>query len=111
MRNEAGMLFRSAEEEMHQWREHFQTVLNHEDPLNPPEEEPNDELNIRTGRITRIEIKNAIKKLKTGRLQDVIMFHQRQLRREGTCQRRFFWTSARGYEVRRGYQRSGKRVC
>ena len=61
------MLFRSAEEEMHRWREHFQTVLNHEDPLNPPEVEPNDELNIRIGRITRIEIKNAIKKLKNGK--------------------------------------------
>ena len=64
VRNEAGVLLRSAEEEMHQWREHFQTVLNHEDPLNSPEVEPNDELNIRTGRITRIETKNAIKKLK-----------------------------------------------
>ena len=42
-------------------------VLNHEEPLNLPEVEPNDELNIRTGRITRIKIKNAIKKLKTGR--------------------------------------------
>ncbi|KAL9986099.1 hypothetical protein ACROYT_G000178 [Oculina patagonica] len=36
-------------------------------PLNPPEEKPNDELNIRTGCITRIEIKIAIKKLKTGK--------------------------------------------
>ena len=33
----------------------------------PPEVEPNDELNIKTGRITRIEIKNAIKKLKNGK--------------------------------------------
>jgi len=64
VRNEAGVLLRPAEEEMHRWREHFQTVLNHEEPLNPPAVEPNDELNIRTGRITRIEIKNAIKKLK-----------------------------------------------
>ena len=52
---------------MHRWREHFQTVLNHVEPLNPPEVEPNDELNIKTGRITRIEIKNAIKKLKNGK--------------------------------------------
>ena len=28
---------------------------------------PNDELNIKTGRITRIEIKNAIKNLKNGK--------------------------------------------
>ena len=52
---------------MHRWREHFQTVLNHEEPLNPPEVMPSDELNIRTGRITRIEIKSAIKKLKNGK--------------------------------------------
>ena len=67
VRNEAGVLLRTAEEEMHRWREHFQTVLNHEEPLNPPEVEPNDELNIRTGHVTRIEIKNAIKKLKNGK--------------------------------------------
>ena len=57
------MVLRSAEEEMHRWREHFQTVLNHEEPLNPPEVEANDELNIRTGFIACIEIKNAIEKL------------------------------------------------
>ena len=62
------MLLRSAEEEMQRWREHFQTVLNHEEPRNPPEVVPNDELNIRTGRITRIEIKNSIKKLKNGKV-------------------------------------------
>ena len=57
VRNEVGVLLRSAKEEMHRWREHFQTVLNHEEPLSPPEVEPSDELNIRTGRITRIEVK------------------------------------------------------
>ena len=62
------MLLRTVEEEMHRWREHVQTVLNHEEPLNPPEMKPSDELNIRTGRITRIEIKNAIKKLKNGKV-------------------------------------------
>ena len=58
------MLLRTVEEEMHRWREHLQTVLNHEEPLNPPEVKPSDELNIKTGRITRFEINNAIKKLK-----------------------------------------------
>ena len=67
VRSEAGVLLRTVEEEMHRWREHFQTVLNHEEPLNPPEMKPSDELTIRTGRITRIEIKNAIKKLKNGK--------------------------------------------
>ena len=67
VRNKEGLLLRSAEEELHRWREHFQRVLNHEQSPNPPEAEPNDEFNIRTGRITRIEIKNAIKKLKNGK--------------------------------------------
>jgi len=53
VRNEAGLLLRTAEEEMHWWREHFERVLNHDKPPNPPEVEPGDELNIRTGRITR----------------------------------------------------------
>ena len=62
VRHEAGVLLRSAEEEMHQWREQFQTVLNHEEQLNLPEVEPNGELHIK-----HIEIKNAIKELKNGK--------------------------------------------
>lgn len=31
--------------------------LNHKEPHNPSEVEPGDELDIRTGRITRVEIK------------------------------------------------------
>ena len=38
-------------------------MLNHEEPLNPPEVEPGNELNIRTGCITSAEIK----KLKSGK--------------------------------------------
>ena len=67
VRNKTGVLLKSAEEEMHRWREHFQTVLNHEEPLNPPGVEPNDELNIRADHITGIEIKNALKNLKNGK--------------------------------------------
>ena len=67
VRTEAGVLLRTAEEENHRWEEHFEGVLNHEEPLNPPEVEPGNELNIRTGCITRAEIKNAINKLKSGK--------------------------------------------
>ena len=42
-------------------------MLNHEEPPNPPEVEPGDELNVRTGRFTRVKIKSAIKKLKNGK--------------------------------------------
>ena len=67
VRNEAGALLRTAEEEIRRWKEHFERVLNHEEPLNPPEVEPGNEFNIRTGCITRAGIKNAIKKLKSGK--------------------------------------------
>ena len=62
VRNEAAVLLRSAEEEMHRRREDFQTVLNHEEPLKPPNVEPNDELNIRTGHVTRIEITMGVRR-------------------------------------------------
>ena len=62
VRNEAGMLLRTAEEETHRWREHFERVLHHDEQPKPPEVEPRNELNIRTGRITRVEIKSAIRK-------------------------------------------------
>ena len=64
------MLLRTTEEEIHRWKEHFERVLNHEELLNPLVVEPGNELNIRTGCITRAEIKNAIKKLKSGKAAD-----------------------------------------
>jgi len=67
VRNEAGVLLRTVEEEMHWWRVHFEGVLNHGEPPNLPEAEPSDELNIRTDHITCAEIKNSIKKLKNGK--------------------------------------------
>ena len=42
-------------------------VLNHAEPPNPPEVEPGNDLNIRTGSITRVEVRNAIKKLRNGK--------------------------------------------
>ena len=61
-------------------------MINHEEPLNLSEVEPNDKLNIKTFRITRIKIKKAVKKLKKERLQDVTIYHQRQLRQKGSSQ-------------------------
>lgn len=51
------MFLRTVEEEMHQWRKHFEGVRNHEELSNLLEVEPSDELNIRTGHITHAEIK------------------------------------------------------
>jgi len=67
VRNEAGVLLGTVEKEMHRWREHFEGVFNHEEPPNQSEVEPSDELNFRTGHITRAEIKNSIKNLTNGK--------------------------------------------
>jgi len=45
VRNEAGVPLRTAEEEMHRWKE----------LLNLPEVESGNELNVKTGRITRFK--------------------------------------------------------
>ena len=36
VRNEASVLLRTAEEEIQRWKEHFEGVLNHAEPPNPP---------------------------------------------------------------------------
>ena len=64
VKDKAGVLLRTAEEEMHWWREHFQRVFSHE-LSNLPEVQSGNELNVTTGRIERAEIKNAIKKKKS----------------------------------------------
>lgn len=63
----AGALLRTEEEERHRGREHFERVLDHEEPSNPPEVESGYELKIRTGCVARVEIKNAISKLERGK--------------------------------------------
>ena len=53
VRNESGVLLRTAKDEMHWWTGHFERVLNHEEPPNP-EVEPGKSMNI-----TRVEIKKC----------------------------------------------------
>lgn len=57
VRNEASVLLRTVEEEMHRWRDHFEGVLGREEPPNLLEVEPSDELNIREGNTANAEIK------------------------------------------------------
>ena len=99
----------SAPEKMYRWREHFERVLNHEEPPNSPEVEPGDELNIRTGRITRVEIKRAVQMLKSEKKQAATIYHQRQSRLEVRFQKRFFWTSATGNGVRSRCRRNRRK--
>lgn len=61
VRNKAGVFLRTVEDVMHPWREHFEGILNHEEPPNPSEVGPSDELNISTGDITRAKIKSSIR--------------------------------------------------
>ena len=59
-----GKLLSKEDEQMKRWKEHFQEVLNR--PI--PELADNDEeLSIKCGRISKNEIKKAVKKLKNGK--------------------------------------------
>ena len=56
------------DEQMNRWKEHFQKVLNRPIPQTRPDlSEKEEELNINCGRISKSEIKKAVKKLKNGK--------------------------------------------
>ena len=90
--------------------EHFQTLLNHEEPLNPAEVEPS-ELNVRTGCITLIKTKNVIKKIKNGKAAGCDNIPPEAITAGGDTSGEVLLTSTTGYGVRRRYQRSGGRAC
>ena len=68
-------------------------------------------MNIRTCLITPTEIKNAIKKLNSGKAAGSTIYHQRQSRLLVRFQRRFSVTFIIGCWTRKEYRRRGKRVC
>jgi len=64
VRDKRGQLLTSVERQLERWKEHFQEVLNRPTPLNPPQLEQGDPLDINTGEITQNEIRKALKSLK-----------------------------------------------
>ena len=69
-------------------------MLSYEEPPSPPRVEPGDELNIRTGRITRVEIKNAIKKLKSGKAAGCDNIPPEAIKGRDEASEKVFWTSS-----------------
>lgn len=70
VRDNDGKLLSKEDDQMNRWKEHFQQVLNRPTPEIGPELADNDEeLSISCARISKNEIKNAVKKLKNGRRQ------------------------------------------
>ena len=68
LKDRDGKLVTEVEEQLRLWREHFKKVLNSDPPNDRPDlRDPMDPLDIRTDAITKGEIQNAIKKLKTGK--------------------------------------------
>ena len=108
MRNEAGVLLRTAEEEIQRWKEHFEGVLNHAEPPNPPEVEPGNDLNIRTGSITRAEVRNAIKILRSGEAAGCDNIPPEAIKGGGEVSS---WAFVTGYGTRKRCRRNGRRVC
>ena len=67
LRDKAGQLLTSVDDQLARWKEHFQDILNRPPPQNPPELEPGPPLNIDTGDMTKLEILTALKSLKNGK--------------------------------------------
>ena len=55
------------DEQLNQWKEYYQDVLNRPTPQNPPVLTEGPLLDIRTGHITMVEVKRALKALKNGK--------------------------------------------
>ena len=68
IRDKQGNLLIKEFQQLERWKEHFEEVLNRFPPDTPPViEEAGEDLNINSGRISKEEIRRAIKKLKLGR--------------------------------------------
>ena len=79
---------------------------------NPPEVEPGDELNIRTGRITRVEIKSAIKKLKNGKAAGCDSIPPGAIKAGGEVSEEvLLHLCNRIYGVKSRCRRNGRKVC
>ena len=112
VRNEVGVFLRTVEEEMLRWREQFQVVLNHEEPPKPCEVQPSDELNIRTGHITRDEIKSSIKNLKNRKAPGCDNIPPDAIKAGGdTSDKVLLNLCNRIWSEETMYHRSGRRVC
>ena len=65
VRDKQGILLTKESLQLQRWKEHFQEILNRPPPDSIPDiEETTEDLNINCGRISKEEIKRAIKKLK-----------------------------------------------
>ena len=67
IRDLQGKVIKIMEEEMMRWKDHFEQVLNRPEPSNSPNLTEGPELTIRTGNITKSEIRDALKSLKNGK--------------------------------------------
>ena len=68
IRDKQGNLLTKESLQLQRWKEYFQDILNRPPPDSIPDiEETNIDLNINCGRISKEEIKRAIKKLKLGK--------------------------------------------
>jgi len=59
------------DEQLARWKEHFEEVLNRPLPNNPPNLQQGSQLPIKTDKISKAEIKSAIKSLKIGKVAGV----------------------------------------
>ena len=61
VKNKNGVVLRKIEDQLNRWKENFQEILNRPAPENPPDLTEGLTLTIRTGQITMVEVKRALK--------------------------------------------------
>ncbi|XP_055861159.1 uncharacterized protein LOC129921913 [Biomphalaria glabrata] len=67
VRDKYGKLLSPINEQLERWKEYFQEVLNRPKPRNPPDLNAGPTLDINMEEITKEEIRNALKQMKTGK--------------------------------------------
>lgn len=71
VRDKAGQLLTSIDDQLERWKEHFKETLNRPPSQDPPQLEPGPTLSIHTGEITKLEIRKALRSLKNGKAAGV----------------------------------------
>ena len=71
VRDKAGQLLTSIDDQLARWKEHFEEILNRPPPHDAPQLEPGPTLSIHTGEITKLEIRKALRSLKNGKAAGV----------------------------------------
>ena len=110
VKDSSGTLLTKKEDQLKRWREHFRSILNRPAPEEPPDITGSTQLNIRTGNITKAEIKKALKSLNRGKAAGCDNIPPEAWKSGGAVQRRYYTPFLTRYGREKKYQRIGRKA-